>query len=195
MRNFSLVSALLLASCVTINIYFPAAAAEKVADEIIKSIQEEQPESKQLEPEVRLEQGLIDYRWVDAMLDLVFTSAHAAEADLDVDTSGIRKLRANMKSRFKSLKGFYAKGIIGVTAKGSVAIVDSKKVALKDRNNLNKLVAAENRDRAALYTAIANANGHPDWRGQIENTFAKRWLSNVKSGWWYQTAGGSWKQK
>lgn len=31
-------SALLLASCVTINIYFPAAAAEKAADKIIDEV-------------------------------------------------------------------------------------------------------------------------------------------------------------
>ncbi len=197
MKNFSLLTILLLTSCVTINIYFPAAAAEKVADEIIRGIQEERSEPKQPEssqPEASLEQAPGYYRLVDTMLDFVFTSAHAAEANLDINTSGIRKLRAGMKRRFNSLNKFYANGSIGVNARGAVAIVDSKKVVLKDRNSLKKLVAAENRDRQALYAAIADANGHPDWRGQIENTFAKRWLSNVKSGWWYQS-GGSWKQK
>ena len=34
----ALASALMLAACVTINIYFPAAAAEKVADKIIDEV-------------------------------------------------------------------------------------------------------------------------------------------------------------
>jgi hypothetical protein len=35
-QKIPLMSALFLTACVTINIYFPAAAAEKVADEIIQ---------------------------------------------------------------------------------------------------------------------------------------------------------------
>lgn len=193
MKKFSLLSTLLLTACVTINIYFPAAAAEKVADEIIKGIQDEVVQPS--EPEAGLNQSLSDYRWVDGVLDLFISSAHAAEADLDIDTAEIRKLRANMKSRFAKLKPFYEQGLIGVDAEGLVAIIDAKKVPLKDRNTIKKLVAAENQDREALYTAIANANGHPEWRNQIEDTFAARWLSNVKSGWWYQTKQGAWKQK
>lgn len=193
MKKFSLLSILMLTACVTINIYFPAAAADKVADEIIKGIQEEQPQ--QTQPEASLDQYFNYYRWIDGALDLVFPSAHAAEANLDIDTAQIRKLRSSMKQRFSRLNGFYAKGIVGVNAKGQVAIIDNKKVSLKNRNSLNKLSAAENKDRAALYTAIANANGHPEWRSQIENTFSQRWLSNVKRGWWYQTKQGAWKQK
>jgi uncharacterized protein YdbL (DUF1318 family) len=66
-------------------------------------------------------------------------------------------------------------------------------VPLKDRNQVNKLVAAENADRQSLYQAIANANGHPEWVTQIKSTFAASWVSNAQPGWWYQSAG-SWKQ-
>lgn len=43
-------ASLLLASCVTINIYFPAAAAEKAADKIIDDVWQIQPEAKPAEP-------------------------------------------------------------------------------------------------------------------------------------------------
>jgi len=59
---------------------------------------------------------------------------------------------------------------------------------------VSKLVSAENQDRQALYQAIANANGHPEWAAQIKSTFAARWVSNAQSGWWIQSSG-SWKQK
>jgi hypothetical protein len=52
----------------------------------------------------------------------------------------------------------------------------------------------KNANRQQLYQAIANANGHPEWFNNIKLTFAKRWISNAKSGWWYQTSNG-WKQK
>jgi hypothetical protein len=46
-----------------------------------------------------------------------------------------------------------------------------------------------------LYQAIANANGHPEWYVQIKTTFARHWLSNANTGWWYQTANGVWQQR
>lgn len=41
----SAVAGLMLASCVTINIYFPAAAAERVADRIIDEVWQLKPEA------------------------------------------------------------------------------------------------------------------------------------------------------
>lgn len=51
-RTFLLLAlAATLASCVTINIYFPAAAAEKAADKIIDEVwQLQKPEQKPAEP-------------------------------------------------------------------------------------------------------------------------------------------------
>jgi hypothetical protein len=43
-RTVLLVLAGLMAGCVTINIYFPAAAAEKAADKIIEEVWQLQPE-------------------------------------------------------------------------------------------------------------------------------------------------------
>ncbi|MEE8343267.1 MAG: DUF1318 domain-containing protein, partial [Gammaproteobacteria bacterium] len=44
------------------------------------------------------------------------------------------------------------------------------------------------------YGEIARANGHPEWEKEIRGTFAKRWVANAPSGWWYQQ-GTTWKQK
>ncbi|MDO4777343.1 MAG: DUF1318 domain-containing protein, partial [Cardiobacteriaceae bacterium] len=49
-------------------------------------------------------------------------------------------------------------------------------------------------DRKALYQAIAKANNQPGWAAQIQGTFAERWISQARGGWWYQS-GGAWKQK
>lgn len=193
MKKLTVLGALLLAACVTINIYFPAAAAEKAADEIIKDIQDIAP--KQVEPKSGLPEGQAAvYQWLDNAIGLFISSAAAAEADLSIDSPEIRKLRASMESRFPSLKPLYDAGFIGIQADGFLTVRDPASVPLKDKNRVNKLVAAENKDRQSLYQAIANANGHSEWFAQIKSTFAARWVSNAQAGWWYQSSG-SWKQK
>jgi uncharacterized protein YdbL (DUF1318 family) len=194
MNKLSLLGALLLSACVTINIYFPAAAAEKAADEIIQDIQNaapQQPQSKSGPDDDHAEL----YRWIDKAIGTVIASAEAAEADLSIDSAEIRKLRASMEKRFASLQPNYAAGYIGIKADGFLTIREGANIPLKDRNQVSKLVAAENKDRQSLYQAIANANGHPEWLAQIKSTFAGRWIGNAQSGWWYQSSNGSWKQK
>ncbi len=199
MKNFSLLGMLMLTACVTINIYFPAAAAEKVADEIIKDIQSNAPQKPQQKPELEPKSERPDmqtsfYKLIDHAIGIVISPAQAAEADLSIDSPEIRQLTAAMEKRFAALQGFYAAGAIGIKSDGFLAVRDAASVPLKDRNQANKLVAAENADRQALYQAIANANGHPEWVTQIKSTFAARWISNAQAGWWYQSEG-TWKQK
>ena len=94
-----------------------------------------------------------------------------------------------MQARHSQLSPFYDSGAVGLTQDGKVAVKDAAAVALKDRGGLNSLVSAENADRAKLYKEIATANGHPEWQGDIQNTFASRWIDKAQSGWFYQNAG------
>lgn len=192
MKKLSILGGLLLTACVTINIYFPAAAAEKAADTIIKDIQSIAPAPK---PKAELNDWQqTAMQWLDKSINLVISSAHAEEANLTIDSPEIRQLRSTMEARFASLQGFYAAGYIGIQSNGLLTVRDATAVPLQERNAVNSLVAAENADRNALYQAIANANGHPDWVADIKATFAKRWVSNAQGGWWYQS-GGKWVQK
>ncbi len=195
MKKISTLSALFLTACVTINIYFPAAAADKVADEVIKEIQGI-PVQQEKEPEAKAKVGrLAFYYVVDKMLAMIVSPAHAAEADLSIKTVQINKLRQTMKQRFSALQENYVKGNIGIKVDGFLVIRNLSEVPLKNRNRLKKLIALENSDRQLLYQAIANANGHPEWYVQIKMTFARHWLSNAKTGWWYQNASGAWQQR
>lgn len=191
------VSGLMLVSCVTINIYFPAAAAEKAADRIIEDVwgPETQPQSP---PEAEQEQSSSRVNDTDTValrvLNWLVAPAQAAEADININSPAINALKAQMKARHDQLESFYHSGAVGLTDNGLITVRDAKAIALKDRNKVNGLVADENKDRKALYAEIARANGHPEWQDDIQQTFAKRWISNAASGWWYQQ-GGSWKQK
>jgi uncharacterized protein YdbL (DUF1318 family) len=127
------------------------------------------------------------------VLDFVVPAAHA-QADLDVSTPEIRAITASMESRHSSLVNYYSTGAIGLTADGLVEVRDQNAIPLPERNAVRQLVADENRDRAALYSQIAKANGHPEWEADIRDTFAKRWIAKAQSGWYYKD-GGAWKQK
>lgn len=196
LQKASLISAFFLTACVTINIYFPAAAAEKVADEIIQDIQSNEPEKpqSQLTPgsELAPPWQLSLYKMVDQAISVVISPAYA-EANLSVDSPDIRRISASMRARFSSLKNFYESGVIGIKSDGLLTARGN--VALKDRNKVNTLIQAENTDRINLYHAIAKANNHPEWFAQIKETFASSWVDNAQSGWWYQTSSGRWKQK
>ena len=195
MKKISVLGALLLTACVTINIYFPAAAAEKAADEIIKDIQSVTPQKTEPKPKANLtDWQMTAFLWLDTAINSVVSPAQADAVDINIDSSEIRRLRSSMESRFAALQPLYSAGFIGIQADGFLAVRDAASVPLKDRNQVNKLVAAENADRQNLYQAIANANGQPAWASQIKSIFADRWVSNARSGWWYQSSG-SWKQK
>jgi uncharacterized protein len=122
------------------------------------------------------------------------TNLASAAADLEVNTPAISAIKASMQARHSQLSPFYNSGAVGLTQDGKIAVKDATAVPLKDRGSLNSLVLAENTDRTKLYKEIAAANGHPEWQGDIQNTFASRWIDKAQSGWFYQSAG-AWAKK
>ena len=186
----------LVSACVTINVYFPAAAAEKAADRIIEEVWGEDPDGKQpaQSSEPTSSNGWLPGAILARLLDLLVPAASAQQADLDISTPSINTIKASMQARHNQLKPVYDSGAVGLTADGLVRVRDPKAVPLKDRQRVNRLVADENRDRNALYGEIARANGHPEWEADIRATFARRWIQNARRGWWYRSASG-WRQK
>lgn len=205
-RSLALLAPVAIVSCVTVNIYFPAAAAEKAADQIILDVWHQQggaaeatkaattpPAAKN--SGAKNEQSALDpRRIVVAALSAISGEAHAQNVDFNASSPQIEQIKARMASRFGELRPFLDSGAIGLTADGLIAVHDANAASLADRARMNQLVNAENKDRKALYQAIADANNQPGWAGQIQKTFAERWISQAQSGWWYQS-GGSWKKK
>jgi uncharacterized protein YdbL (DUF1318 family) len=119
---------------------------------------------------------------------------NAFAVDLEVNTPAINAIKQSMQARHAQLAPHYNSGAVGLAADGMVALRDAGAVPLAQRQAVNALVAAENKDRSALYAEIANANGHPEWQAEIRSTFAQRWIQRAQPGWWVQGSGG-WKQK
>lgn len=229
-KRFSTVPAfaVLLAACVTVNVYFPAAAAQQAADQIIDKVTgqsgpgsapsgapssappsgapavprgpESAPQGAPTVPPTSFSAptgpswGL---RALGRLVDLVISPANAqGSANLDISTPEIRAITASMQRRFAQLEPFFSSGAVGMTADGLVIERDLTAVPLAQRALVARLVAEDNRDRNALYTAIAQANGHPEWAADIRRTFARRWVERgARPGWYYQDASGNWQRK
>lgn len=184
--------AAVVAACVTINVYFPAAAAEKAADRIIDDVWGTQPQAPGTAPTSSLQPAAVLVR----LLSAVIPAAQAQSApNIDLSSPEIARLKSQMEGRFAQLKPHFDSGVVGLTADGDITVRDPNQVPLASRNAVRALVASENADRAALYREIARANQQPQWEAQIRSVFASRWIARAAAGWWYQDAGGAWHQK
>ncbi len=191
----------LLGACVTVNVYFPAAAAERAADRIIQDIygtrggeapadaEAAQPDSSSSDVVPRNHLS-----GVDLIMEFIVPSAHAQQPDINISSPAIQTLKRGMEQRHQRLLPHYQTGALGMTRNGTLELRDPSQVDLRQRNVVKQLVAEENRDRNQLYAEIAGANGHPEWERDIRGIFASRWIGNAPRGWWYQDRGG-WQQK
>ena len=189
-RSFVVLALFVVGACVTINVYFPAAAAEKAAGEFIDKVIG--PEDASAPPDERKgASNTIDLR---RLFSPVATAT--AQANLEIESPAVKTIQARMAERFRStLEPAFASGALGFTKDGLVAVRDASALPLAQRSSIQQAVADENRDRAAVYREIAVANGHPDWEADIRNTFAQQWIDKARAGWWYQDASGAWQQK
>jgi uncharacterized protein YdbL (DUF1318 family) len=189
------VAAIALTACVTINVYFPAAEAKEAAKEFVEKVIGEDADTSKKPAEGGGMAALLPR--IDPLSLLGIGTAHAqGRPDITIRTPAIQAIQARMEARFDStLKAHLDAGALGFTNDGLVTERDAAKIALKDRVAANQAVADQNRDAKAVYREVAVANDHPEWEGQIREVFARQWIESARDGWWYQDAGGGWKQK
>jgi uncharacterized protein YdbL (DUF1318 family) len=200
----SLAAALLLTACVTINVYFPAAEAKEAAKEFVDKVIGDETPGGDSQPMPQTPGGQGGSAWLqkpvrsfDWLALIGIGTAYAQEsADISIRTPAIQAIQNRMAARFQSqLAAGFDAGALGLTRDGMVEVRDAAKLALKDRVAMTQAVADDNRDRKAVYREVAVANGHPEWESQIRGIFAQQWIASAHRGWWYQDAGGGWKQK
>jgi uncharacterized protein len=110
--------ALVTSACVTIHIYFPAAAAEEAARTIVRDVLEingppagepgetTEPTSRGLSPG----SGLGFLAWT---MDRLVPAAAAQTPDLRIETPTTSRLRASMRARNAALTPYFLSGAIG----------------------------------------------------------------------------------
>jgi uncharacterized protein YdbL (DUF1318 family) len=189
-KPFLVTITFIAASCVTVNIYFPAAAVERAADQIVKetwgtpgdAAPKTQPQTTPA-PGSKLPLSLI-------------TEAYAQEPDINISNPAIRALKDSIKARSDSIKPYMDRGNVGITQDGLLTVRGTEGLSLKERAEVQQLVEAENRDRESLYSEIAKANNFaPDAVPKIKRIFAKSWMDQARPGWWIQEPPGNWRKK
>jgi len=205
MRRFALLlPSLLLAACVTINVYFPAAEAQRAAEIFVEDVMgapagdeaSPRPEGGSSAVLPPLAPTLVRV-WRFDPVGFFIGSAHAQDAvDIRIRTPAIQAIQQRMAERFSStLAPLFESGALGFGNDGLVVLRDPARVPLAQRTAAAQAVADENRDRRAVYREIAVANGRPEWEEAIRQTFAREWIAQARPGWWYQDSAGAWKQK
>ena len=179
-------------SCVTVNIYFPAAEVQKAADVIVEDVRQLDKKQEQKPQE---QQKLNQY--YQKLKKLSWGTAEAyAQIDIEVTTPAIRALKDSIKARFPQLKPFYDKGNVGESNTGFLENRDLGNMSLKEKADLSRLIEQENKDRKDLYAEIMKANKFgPDVLPQIQKIFANSWRDKSQSGWWIQKDSGEGEKK
>jgi uncharacterized protein YdbL (DUF1318 family) len=181
---------LLASACVTVNIYFPAAKVEKIADEIVDEVYKGDEKEK---PAPKGEQTSSLFLRILAFLGP--GEAHAANATT-VSNASIRALKGKIAANHNKLVRYYNQGNVGITKDGMLEVRDAKGLDMRDVANLKRLVNADNMARNALYKEVAKAlNIKPDQVGKIQGIFADQWRNKARGGWWIQENSGKWRRK
>jgi len=190
-----LVALFTVAACVTINVYFPAAAAERAAEKFVGDVLGETNDEGSLFNPLDLPADIVLIA-ATGLVNFLVSDAQAQQAEIEINTPQINAIKARMAQRQRQyLDSMFDAGAIGFSANGLITIRDRSAVSLSERRNLESVVADENRDRKAVYREIAVANGHPEWEKDIQETFAAEWVKNARGGWFYQDSSGAWRQK
>jgi uncharacterized protein YdbL (DUF1318 family) len=192
--RISFVCLMMLAACVTVNIYFPAAEVQKAADSIVGDVTGERQQ-----PSAPAKPGnsswLLERLRIASSMILGPKSAFA-QVNVNVSTPAIRGLKESMGNDWHQLKPYYEKVVVGENNNGLVEIRDTSRLDLKEQAQVKQLVDQMNKDRTALYREIQAANNYPpEILPQIQKIFANSWREKSQPGWWIQNDNGQWVKK
>ena len=187
----------IIAGCVTVNIYFPAAQIEKTAEKIVDEIYQKKVEPPNPEPteKPRSSNEGDAFRGIVRIVLSGPAPAFAEEATT-VSNAAIRGLKDQIGQRHQELLPFYQQGQVGITRDGFLEVRDTSSLGLPQVAALKKLVGADNAARRQLYEEVAKAlNLKPEQVSQIQQIFAKQWREKAQTGWAVQGDDGQWERK
>jgi len=187
----------LVAGCITVNIYFPAAQVQKTAEKIVDEVYQEKREPPIPEPAEKPRSS----NEGDAFRGIVrlarFGPAPAfAEEPTTVSNAAIRGLKEQIGQRHRELLPFYQQSQVGITRDGFLEVRGTSGLGLPQVAALRRLVDADNAARRQLYEEVAKAlNLKPEQVSQVRKIFAKQWRDKAQAGWAIQADDGQWGRK
>ncbi len=196
--SFSVLAVLaIIAGCVTVNIYFPAAQVEKTAEKFVDDVYQEKTEPPKQVPTEK-PQSLNERSTYHSIARLArFGPAQAfAEEATTVSNATIRGLKDQIGQRHKELLPFYRQGQVGIDKDGFLDVRETGGLGLPQVAALKRLVNADNAARRQLYEEVAKAlNLKPNQVPQVRQIFAKQWRDKAEAGWAVQADNGQWGRK
>ena len=179
----SLFALMLMVSCVTVNIYFPAAQVEQRADEIVSKAYEEVEEQEPAEDD-------------QSSLSLSRILAWFGPAEAHASSAVTRGLESEVAANFAQLAPYFDTGNLGFDNQGYIAIRNMDGISMQDQGKVRLLVDKDNKTREELYRAVAEEEGaDPSHFDRVKQIFAADWQERAKPGWWVQDGSGGWRQK
>jgi uncharacterized protein YdbL (DUF1318 family) len=122
--------------------------------------------------------------WLQQTLDLLNPMPVAYAAELNTTSDLVKEIAVKMRERNDAVEALKKLGCLGENNRGYLELRDSP--AMTDnakRNEAQKLLADENKDRKALYNEIARLNKDRDVSVSIvEGIYAVERLKRAKSG-------------
>ncbi len=170
--------ALLVAACVTVNVYFPAAKVEKTAERIVSDVYGQE------KPALEKDKGGKPSSWLGNFLAwLGPRPAHAQDATT-VSNAAIRGLKAQIAQNHQQLLPFYNQGKVGIKPDGYLAVKSTQGLPMNQVAALKRLVEADNGARSQLYKEVATALNLPGNQvAKVAEIFARHWRSQAQPGW------------
>ena len=187
----------LIAGCVTVNVYFPAAQVEKTAEKIVDEVYQDKKEPPARDPAEK-PRSLIDEETIRGIVRLAGLGPAPAFAEeaTTVSNAAIRGLKEQIGQRHQELLPYYQQGQVGITRDGFLEVRGTSGLGLPQVAALKRLVEADNAARRQLYEEVAKAlNLKPDQVSQVRKIFAKQWREKAQAGWAVQADDGQWGRK
>jgi uncharacterized protein len=187
-------TAILLASCITVNVNFPEAAVQQASDSYVEQLyrmreeaeKQKSPGSK--ESPTRQGAGFHFSPW-----HLFVPMAFAAD-QFRVESELITQIQRREVQRLAQLDRFKTEGLIGENNQGLLVPKGEPKALQKKR--VDELINQENTDRELLYREVLRINGMDSGQMKTVTTkFANSFQSKSPKGSWVQQANGQWIKK
>lgn len=181
-----------LAACVTVNVNFPESVVQRAADDYVRDLYKAKEKGKSGTPA-----GTPSTKPSASRSFSLISEAYAEEGvSFRANTPGALEIRSRQAARLDEIQSQKKAGVLGESKDGTLVLKkgDGLKPLLKQK--IEKLVAAENKDREALYEEILSANNLGDsQKATIQRSFSRSFQGASPSGTWIESPEGEWNQK
>jgi len=122
--------------------------------------------------------------WVEKAKDFLSPVSVAYAAELKTTSPTMTQIATELRKRFDQIEALKKKGYAGEDNRGYVDLRNADKIENADeRNEAQRLVAAENKDRKALYNEVARLNKDQNVGvATVERVYAQERLKRAKPG-------------